>query len=297
MILWYTLLREDGSLCMGVLKHILQVMKKEQDTNIMGQPIIQVDAFTNKLFAGNPAAVCVLQEEPRDEQWMQQVAQEMNLSETAFLVAREDGYNLRWFTPLVEVDLCGHATLASAHVLWETGQLAAGTQARFYTRSGLLTAEQQGEWIELNFPAKPEQEIDEPAHLLQALGVPAQHIGKNEFDYLVEVDSEEVVRNMRPNFSLLKMIPARGVIVTSRASTEGYDFVSRFFCPQVGIDEDPATGSAHACLAPYWSKKLSKDTMIGYQASVRGGVVRVRLDGERVLIGGQAVTVLRGELV
>ncbi len=262
----------------------------------MTQPIIQVDAFTNKPFAGNPAAVCVLSE-PRDEQWMLQVAQEMNLSETAFLVAQKDGYNLRWFTPLVEVDLCGHATLASAHVLWETGQLAAGSQARFYTRSGLLTAEQQGEWIELNFPVKPEQEVDEPAHLLQALGVPAQYIGKNEFDYLVEVDSEEVVRNIRPNFSLLKTVPARGVIVTSRASTEGYDFVSRFFGPQVGVDEDPVTGSAHSCLAPYWGKKLGKDAMIGYQASTRGGIVRVRLDGERVLIGGQAVTVLRGELV
>ena len=262
----------------------------------MGQPIIQVDAFTDKPFAGNPAAVCVLQE-PRDERWMQQVAQEMNLAETAFLVAQKDGYNLRWFTPLVEVDLCGHATLASAHVLWETGQLARGTQARFYTRSGLLTAEQQGEWIELNFPAKLEQEAEEPAHLLQALGVPAQYIGKNEFDYLVEVDSEEVVRNMRPNFSLLKTIPARGIIVTSRASTQGYDFVSRFFGPQVGVDEDPVTGSAHSCLAPYWGKKLGKDAMTGYQASARGGIVRVRLDGERVRIGGQAVTVLRGELV
>ncbi len=262
----------------------------------MAQPIIQVDAFTNKSFAGNPAAVCVLQE-ARDEQWMQKVAQEMNLAETAFLVAHEDGYNLRWFTPLVEVDLCGHATLASAHVLWEMCQLAAGEQARFYTRSGLLTADQKGEWIELNFPIKPEQEVEEPAHLLQALGVPAQYIGKNEFDYLVEVDSEEVVRKMRPNFSLLKTLPTRGVIVTSRASTEGYDFVSRFFAPLVGVDEDPVTGSAHSCLAPYWGKKLGKDAMLGYQASARGGIVRVQLEGERVLIGGQAVTVLRGELV
>ncbi len=262
----------------------------------MGQLIVQVDAFSNKLFAGNPAAVCILQE-LRDEQWMQQVAQEMNLSETAFLVPHEDGYNLRWFTPLVEVDMCGHATLASAHVLWETGQLQAGTKARFYTKSGLLTAEQQGTWIELNFPIKPAQKVDEPTHLLQALGVPAQYIGKNEFDYLVEVDSEEVVRNMRPNFSLLKAIPARGIIVTSRASTEGYDFVSRFFGPQVGVDEDPVTGSAHTCLAPYWSKKLGKDTMVGYQASARGGIVRVMLAGERVLLGGQAITVMRGELV
>ncbi len=262
----------------------------------MGQLIVQVDAFSNKPFAGNPAAVCILQE-PRDEQWMQQVAQEMNLAETAFLIPQEDGYNLRWFTPLVEVDLCGHATLASAHVLWETGQLPAGKQARFHTKSGLLTAEQKDAWIELNFPIKPEQEVDEPAHLLQALGVPSQYIGKNEFDYLVEVDSEEVVRNMRPNFSLLKTVPARGVIVTSRASTEGYDFISRFFGPQVGIDEDPVTGSAHTCLAPYWGKKLGKDAMVGYQASARGGVVRVRLAGERVLLGGQAITVLRGELI
>ncbi len=262
----------------------------------MPQSIIQVDAFTNKPFTGNPAAVCVLAE-ARDEQWMQQVAQEMNLSETAFLVKQKDGYNLRWFTPLVEVDLCGHATLASAHVLWETGQLPAGTQARFHTRSGLLMAEQRGEWIELNFPAKVAQEVDEPAHLLQALGVPAQYIGLNDFDYLVEVDSEDVVRNMRPNFSLLATLPVRGVIVTSRADTEGYDFVSRFFAPQVGVNEDPVTGSAHTCLAPYWSEKLDKDTMVGYQASARGGIVRVQIQGDRVLLGGQAVTVLRGELV
>ncbi len=262
----------------------------------MSQSIIQVDAFTNKPFAGNPAAVCILLE-PRDEQWMQQVAQEMNLAETAFLVKQDDGYSLRWFTPLVEVDLCGHATLASAHVLWETGQVPAGSQARFHTRSGLLTAEQQGDWIELNFPVKLAQEVDEPAHLLQALGVPAQYIGKNEFDYLVEVDSEDVVRHMRPNFSLLASIPARGVIVTSRADTEGYDFVSRFFCPQVGVNEDPVTGSAHTCLAPYWSQKLGKAAMVGYQASTRGGIVRVQLKGDRVLLGGQAVTVLRGELI
>lgn len=262
----------------------------------MGQPIVQVDAFTSRPFAGNPAAVCVLQE-PRDEQWMQSVAQEMNLAETAFLVPQADGFDLRWFTPLVEVDLCGHATLASAHVLWETGRLSAGTEARFHTKSGLLTARQQGEWIELNFPVKREQAVGEPLHLLQALGVPAHYIGKNVFDYLVEVNSEEVVRQMRPNFSLLATVPARGVIVTSRATTEGYDFVSRFFAPNVGVNEDPVTGSAHTCLAPYWGEKLGKDIMVGYQLSTRGGVVRVQLQGERVLLGGQAVTVLRGELL
>ena len=261
----------------------------------MTQSIIQVDAFTSKPFAGNPAAVCVLTE-PRDAAWMQHVALEMNLAETAFLLKQEDGYNLRWFTPAVEVDLCGHATLASAHVLWETGALHIGEQARFHTKSGLLTADKQGEWIELNFPATPEQEAAEPAHLLEALSVPALYIGKSKFDYLVEVDSEEVVRNLRPG-KLLAEVPARGIIVTSRASSGEYDFVSRFFGPQVGVDEDPVTGSAHCTLTPYWSKKLGKLEMVGYQASARGGIVRVRLDGERVRLGGQAVTVLRGELV
>lgn len=286
----------------------------------MTQPIIQVDAFTHIPFAGNPAAVCILNE-PCDDTWMQHVAQEMNLAETAFLLKQEDGYNLRWFTPTVEVDLCGHATLASAHVLWETGQLQPGEQARFHTRSGLLTATKQGDWIELNFPATPEQVATEPAHLLEALGVPAVYIGKNQSDYLVEVDSEEVVRNLRPNISLLAEVPARGVIVTSRAISstrafgkmelenmvqgnvdfrrdgEEYDFVSRFFAPQVGVNEDPVTGSAHCTLAPYWSQKLGKQEMVGYQASARGGIVRLRLDGNRVRLSGQTVTVMRGELV
>ena len=262
----------------------------------MTQPIVQVDAFTNKPFAGNPAAVCVLTE-PRDEAWMQQVAQEMNLSETAFLLPQKGGYNLRWFTPAVEVDLCGHATLASAHVLWETGALKTGEQARFHTKSGLLTADQRGDWIELDFPAVLAQEAPEPAHLLEALGVPATFMGKNTFDYLVEVDSEEVVRRLKPKMTLLAEIPARGIIVTSRASGNEYDFVSRFFGPQVGVDEDPVTGSAHCTLAPYWSQKLGKQEMVGYQASARGGIVRVRLEGNRVRLGGQAVTIMRGELV
>jgi PhzF family phenazine biosynthesis protein len=262
----------------------------------MTQPIIQVDAFTDKPFAGNPAAVCILTES-RDDAWMQQVAQEMNLAETAFLLKQEDGYNLRWFTPAVEVDLCGHATLASAHVLWETGTLQAGEQARFHTKSGLLTAERRGEEIELDFPAVIAQESPEPAHLLEALGVPATYIGKNKFDYLVEVDSEEVVRRVKPKMTLLAEVPARGVIVTSRARGGEYDFVSRFFGPQVGVDEDPVTGSAHCTLAPYWSEKLGKQEMVGYQASARGGIVRVRLEGNRVRLGGQAVTVMRGELV
>ncbi len=263
----------------------------------MGLTIVQVDAFTNTPFAGNPAAVCVLSS-PQTDAWMQDVAREMNLSETAFLVRQTDGFNLRWFTPAVEVALCGHATLASAHVLWEAGYLQSAEQARFYTLSGLLTAQRQSGWIEMDFPAKVEEETSAPPDLLTALGISsAVYVGKNIFDYLLEVESEESVMALQPNFSLLKTVSARGVMVTSRASTAGYDFVSRFFAPQVGVDEDPVTGSAHCCLAPYWSKKLGKTAMTGYQASARGGVVRVRVNGDRVHISGQAVTVLRGELV
>ena len=262
----------------------------------MGLNIIQVDAFTNKAFAGNPAAVCVLPE-PQDERWMQNVAREMNLSETAFLCKQSDGFNLRWFTPAVEVDLCGHATLASAHVLWEEGHLEPGEQARFHTRSGLLTAERRRDWIEMDFPATPEEPSTVPPDLLQALGVSAKYIGKNGFDYLVEVDSEETVRSIKPDFTLLTTVPARGVIVTSLADSQEYDFISRFFAPRVGVNEDPVTGSAHCCLGPFWSKRLSKDELVAYQASARGGIVRVRVSGDRVYLGGQAVTVLRGELV
>ena len=262
----------------------------------MGLAIFQVDAFTDKLFAGNPAAVCILPK-PRDKDWMQNVAQEMNLSETAFLNKREDGFNLRWFTPTVEVDLCGHATLASAHVLWEIGLLKLGEQARFYTRSGLLTADRKGDWIELNFPATPDEPATAPADLPRALGVTPKYIGKSRFDYLVEVDSEETVRNLEPDFTVLKALPIRGVMVTSPATSPGYDFVSRFFAPGSGVNEDPVTGSAHCCLGPFWSRRLNKNEFLAYQASRRGGVVRVRVSGERVYLGGKAVTVLRGELV
>jgi len=262
----------------------------------MGIAIFQVDAFTDKPFAGNPAAVCILSE-PRSETWMQNVAQEMNLSETAFLREREDGFDLRWFTPAVEVDLCGHATLASAHILWESGRLSTGEQTRFHTRSGLLTAERRGEEIELNFPATPEEPTDAPPELIEALRVAHKYIGKNKFDYLVEVDSEEVVRNLKPDFALLKTLSVRGIMVTSIAASSGYDFVSRFFAPGAGIDEDPVTGSAHCCLGPYWRKRLGKEEFVAYQASERGGVVRVRVAGDRVYLGGRAVTVLRGELI
>ena len=234
--------------------------------------------------------------EPRDDRWMQNVAREMNLSETAFLHRQEDGFDLRWFTPVVEVDLCGHATLASAHVLWETRYLKTHEQARFHTRSGLLTAERKADWIELDFPAQPEEPTTAPANLARSLGVEPKYVGKNKLYHLIEVDSEETVRQMKPDFSLLATIPIHGVIVTSRASNERYDFVSRFFAPAVGINEDPVTGSAHCCLGPFWQGRLKKTEFVAYQASLRGGVVRVRLSENRVLIGGQAVTIFRGEL-
>ncbi len=262
----------------------------------MGERIFQVDAFTDRPFAGNPAAVCILTE-PRDLTWMQNVAKEMNLSETAFLQGQEGGFGLRWFTPMVEVDLCGHATLASAHVIYETGLLKPDERARFHTRSGLLTAERKGDEIELNFPATPAVPAEAPLGLDKALGVPFKNVGKSRFDYLIEVESEEVVREMKPDFGMLKALSVRGVIVTSVASTEGYDFVSRFLAPMAGIDEDPVTGSAHCCLGPYWSERLGKDEFVAYQASERGGIVGVRVAGNRVHLRGKAVTVIRGELV
>jgi len=257
--------------------------------------ITQVDAFTNRPFAGNPAAVCILPAAPADR-WMQDVAREMNLSETSFLVPQNGGYNLRWFTPSVEVDLCGHATLASAHVLWEEGHLAATEQARFHTRSGLLLAERAGEWIEMDFPAKAEQPAETPAGMVAALGIQPVYVGRNQFDYLVEVDSAAALRAIQPDHSALRKLPVRGIIVTARSDTPEYDFISRFFAPGSGIDEDPVTGSAHCCLGPYWSKRLGETEFLAYQASPRGGVMRVRCAGDRVFLGGQAVTVLRGEL-
>jgi PhzF family phenazine biosynthesis protein len=227
---------------------------------------------------------------------MQAVAREMNLAETAFLHKAQDGFNLRWFTPAVEVDLCGHATLASAHILWETGTLAADREARFATKSGLLTATKKGETIELDFPAKPSAPAAAPEGLVESLGVHPLYIGRNEFDYIVEVESEGVVRAVEVDFARLKRVKARGVIVTSLASTRGFDFVSRFFAPAVGVDEDPVTGSAHCCLGPYWGAKLARTEFTAYQASARGGVVQVRLEGDRVRLGGRAITILRGEL-
>lgn len=258
--------------------------------------LYQVDAFTSRPFAGNPAAVCLLPE-PRDERWMQAVAREMNLSETAFLHPEDGGYRLRWFTPAVEVELCGHATLASAHVLWETGRLQREETARFHTLSGLLTAERVGEWVELDFPARQAEETAPPEGLAEAVGAEPRFVGRSRYDYLLELASEEAVRSADPDFRRLSSLKVRGVIITARASEGPYDIVSRFFAPGSGVDEDPVTGSAHCTLGPFWASRLGKRELLAYQASARGGVVRVEVKGERVKLGGQAVTVLQGRLL
>jgi PhzF family phenazine biosynthesis protein len=261
----------------------------------MSTPLFIVDAFTDHPFAGNPAAVC-LHEGPRDESWMQDLANEMNLSETAFLFPESDGYRLRWFTPTVEVALCGHATLASAHILWETERLAANQVARFHTLSGLLTVTRNGEQMEMDFPARRAEPCPEPAELTRALGASANYIGRNGMDYLVEVANEETLCQLKPDFITLATLPVRGVIVTCKSATSEIDFISRFFAPGSGVNEDPVTGSAHCALGPYWSEKLGKVDLVGFQASARGGTVRVGVRGERVLLGGQAVTIMRGTL-
>jgi PhzF family phenazine biosynthesis protein len=262
----------------------------------MPQSFFLVDAFTDRPFAGNPAAVYPLPHWPEDG-WLQNVAREMNQAETAFLVKGPNGFDLRWFTPQVEVDLCGHATLASAHVLWQQRLSLPGETIHFATRSGTLKAAQRGDEIDLDFPLKPEEECPPPAGLAEALGATPRYVGKNRFDYLVEVESEAVLCGLRPDFRQLAALPVRGVIVTSRSADPEYDFVSRFFAPAVGIDEDPVTGSAHCCLGDFWRKRLGKEEFRAYQASARGGSVRVRVSGDRVFLGGHAVTVCRGELV
>ncbi len=261
----------------------------------MGVPLLLVDAFTDRAFSGNPAAVCLLPQW-REDRWLQSFATEMKQSETAYLVRNADGFDLRWFTPAIEVDLCGHATLAAAHALWELGVAPASGPIRFATRSGTLTAARQDGRIELDFPLNAEERVEPPPELLPALGVTAQYVGKSRFDYLVEVESEAVLRKMAPDFRRLASAPVRGTIVTSRSSDPRFDFVSRFFAPAAGIDEDPVTGSAHCCLADFWRKRLGKTEFLAYQASARGGVVHVSVKNDRVILGGQAVTVTKGEL-
>lgn len=259
-------------------------------------PLLQIDAFADRAFGGNPAAVCLL-DGPADPVWMQRVAQEMNLSETAFVHPEGDGFHLRWFTPAIEVELCGHATLATAHALWQTGRLARSETARFLTLSGRLTATWRDGWIELDLPATPAEERDAPPGLLEALGVAPTWVGSGRFDVLVEVATAAEVRAVAPDYGALARVPTRGVSVTARSDDPRFDFVSRFFAPAVGVNEDPVTGSAHAMLAPYWQRRVGRDRLTAFQASARGGVLRLVVAGERVRIAGQAVTVLEGELV
>ncbi len=265
----------------------------------MAIPIFQVDSFTEKPFAGNPAGVCLLSA-PKEASWMQHVAAEMNLSETAFIWPEKEVFRLRWYTPQVEVELCGHATLASAHILWETGVLSDGREARFETLSGLLKARRDREgWIELDFPSRPVLP-GSPAwveDLVGALGIKPLGMGFSKEDALVEAADEETVRALQPDFQALRALPARGVIVTSRSYDPQFDFVSRFFAPAVGIDEDPVTGSAHCVLAPYWAGKFGKTEFVAAQVSARGGFLKVRLEADRVKISGRAVTVIKGELL
>jgi PhzF family phenazine biosynthesis protein len=268
----------------------------------MGSIVLWIDAFTEMPFAGNPAVV-VLLESPAEETWMRSLAREMGVSETAYVSPREgeggaqnNGFDLRWFTPEVEVDLCGHATLASAHALWQEEKVESGTSIQFHTQSGVLGAVRRDPWIELDFPAAPPIEEPAPPELISALGVEPRWTGRTPLgDWFLELVDDASVRSLTPDFDRLAAFPARGIIVTARAERDP-DFVSRFFAPAVGIEEDPVTGSAHCALAPYWSARLGRDRMTGYQASLRGGIVLVTLVGDRVTLGGQAVTILRGTL-
>lgn len=271
----------------------------------MPRPLLfVVDAFGDAPFTGNPAAVCMM-DEPRGAGWMQSLAAEMNLSETAFVCPQGDQFNLRWFTPTVEVDLCGHATLASARAMWQAGVCDPEKTIRFQTRSGELTAAPDPadpELIWLDFPVKFCEPVHAAPHgLLESLGVPAEavkFVGRNKFDFLVELADEALVRGLQPNFTTMAQVHARGVIVTAegRPDQGNYDFISRFFAPQSGVPEDPVTGSAHCALSPFWSDRLKREELTGFQASRRGGFVRVIRHGERVRLGGRAVVMVEGRL-
>ena len=255
----------------------------------------QIDAFTDRAFKGNPAAICLMDQSAEDE-WLQAVAAEMGVSETAFVWSLEEGYHLRWFTPKVEVDLCGHATLAASFALWNAGRQDANSPITFHTRSGTLTATRTEDEIYLDFPAKRESEVEAPEGLAAAIGMMPVYCGKNDFDILMQVESQADVENAKVDFARLADIPVRGVILTAKSDSDQFDFVSRFFAPAVGINEDPVTGSAHVCLAPFWSNRLGREELVGFQASQRGGIVKTRLDGDRVHLGGNAVIVVEGQL-
>lgn len=256
--------------------------------------VFMVDAFTSEIFKGNPAAVCLLPSALSDT-LMQAIAREMNCPETAFVMEHHDGFLLRWFAPLQEVDLCGHATLATAHVLYEQHIATERQELRFNTRSGLLSVK-KGDTIIMNFPPEKASECSIPNWIIDALGVKPVYTGKNRMDYLIELETEKEVLVINPDFRALKKMDSRGVIVTAKSSGKGFDFVSRFFAPGLGVDEDPVTGSSHCCLGPYWQNKLQKNKFTAYQASQRGGIVEVEVSDSRVYIGGKAVTVLSGQI-
>jgi PhzF family phenazine biosynthesis protein len=262
----------------------------------------QVDAFvTEKPFSGNPAGVCLLTS-PVEDSWMQNVAFEINQSETAFLLPEKDGYRLRWFTPSMEVKLCGHATLASAHVLWQEGLLKPNEEGRFFTQSGLLTASKENEYIQLDFPVRPTAPCEKPANLEKSLGVSVLSVSHYGSGYLAELSSGDDVKKIKPDFALMETFlninnGLYGVIITARSSQPEYDIVSRFFAPVAGIPEDPVTGSAHCSLAPYWTPRLNKKTLNAYQASARGGALKITLEDDRVYLSGKAVTKVIGNLV
>jgi PhzF family phenazine biosynthesis protein len=262
----------------------------------MKLPIYTVDAFADKPFSGNPAAVCILPG-AIEETLMQKIAFEMNLAETAFVLKQADGFSLRWFTPKAEVDLCGHATLATAHVLWQKGICKTDEPINFHTRSGVLSAEYYKGEIGLNFPAIGQKQIDYPKELIDSIGgAKPKYVGMTKWNYLIELEDENTVRRVTPKYDIMLSLPGWGTIITAGASMEGYDFVSRFFAPEKGVPEDPVTGMAHCTLGPYWQKKLGKDKFKAYQASERGGTVGVSVVGDRVLLTGRAVSVLEGEI-
>ena len=250
--------------------------------------IYTVDAFADGPGSGNPAAVCILKEEISD-QTKQKIASKANLSETAFLLEKDGAFELRWFTPETEVDLCGHATLASAHIIFALGIIPATKDAVFSTKSGVLTARRKNDLIEMDFPSEDPWEVEMPEDLLIAISSVPLYVGRNRFDYIALYESEETIRNAVPELSHVKKLDSRGLIITSISSSDRYDFVSRFFAPNAGIDEDPVTGSAHCCLCPFWSRRLGKEELIGYQASKRGGLVYTRLLEKRICLSGKVV--------
>jgi PhzF family phenazine biosynthesis protein len=269
--------------------YILIAMPERNGTDY---EIFQVNAFAEGTYTGNPAGVCLLTSE-RDEEFYRTTAARMGLSETAFVYKKENGYRLRWFSPNgTEVDLCGHATLATAFILYNKGREDKKSTILFFTKSGPLTAEADGKLVCLNFPAEEIFGLNGDVYGIDtALGARSTYTGRTRFDAFIELDSVDTVIKLKPDFEKLKSLPGRGVIVTARAMDRKYDFVSRFFCPKLGMNEDPVTGSAHCALAVYWGHLLRKDSMVGYQASPRGGIVRVGLAKDRVLIRGAAVEV------